>query len=366
MSEEIISTQQPEQNKNGSDNREKKKSKYRLFIILFWILFSFPFVLGFLLFFGAEHEWLGEMPSFEELENPRVNQATEIYSEDKVLLGTYYLENRSNVKYAELSPYLTQALIATEDIRYHNHSGIDGIAVVRAVWGSVSGNYSGGGSTITQQLAKLLFHVRPQSTVETVKQKIMEWVISLKLERRYTKEEIIAMYLNKFDFINNAVGIKTASRVYFNTSPDSLKINQAAMLVGMVQNPSLFNPLRRPDTTLWRRNVVLGQMMKYNYITREAFDTLKTAPLGIDYQKVDHKEGSATYFREYLRAWLADWCNKRKKPDGSKYNFYRDGLRVYTTINSKMQQYAEEAVNEHLKALQKDFFTHWKGNHRHA
>ncbi|MFH2096481.1 MAG: transglycosylase domain-containing protein, partial [Bacteroidota bacterium] len=331
----------------------------------------------------------GYMPSFEDLENPKSSLATQIYSSDQVLIGTYFRENRSNISYEELSPHLINALISTEDERFYSHAGIDPRSLGRVI---IFRGKKGGGSTITQQLAKLFYHDPARNLFERASQKLNEWVIAIKLEKRYTKEEIIAMYFNKFDFLNLAVGIKSASKVYFDTTPDSLTIPQAAMLVGMAKNPALYNPLRRPELTLERRNVVFYQMLNAGYLTREQYDTLKNIPLEINYQKVDHKEGIATYFREYLRMtmtanmpdsnkyidkvryeedmyeWehnpLYGWCNKNMKPDGQTYDIYRDGLRIYTTINSKMQVYAEEAVREHLSDLQKYFFeehrTRWE------
>jgi len=366
---------------------QKKKKKYRAIIRLFWILIVFPVIAVTVLFVLISEGYLGFMPTFEELENPKSNLATEVYSSDQKLLCTYFFENRSNVKFEDLSPFLVEALIVTEDERFYNHSGIDFRGLMRSV---VFMGKRGGGSTITQQLAKLLFHDPARSILERIPQKLNEWVIAVKLEKRYTKEEIITMYFNKFDFLNLAVGIKSSSKVYFNTTPDSLKIEQAAMLVGMAKNPSFYNPLRRPDTTLHRRNVVLWQLYEHDRITKEEYDSLTALPLGMDYQKVDHKLGVAPYFREYLRTtlnahepkreeyfdyqkyrddsaeWaenpLYGWCNKNRKPDGEPYNLYRDGLKIYTTINSKLQKFAEESVTDHLKGyLQPAFFKEQKG-----
>ena len=282
--------------------------------------------------------------------------------------------------YKDIPQSVIDALIATEDVRFYDHSGIDVRGLFRVAQGMLTGNSSaGGGSTITQQLAKMLFpREANQNFLELAVRKFREWVIAVKLEKSYTKEEIITMYLNKFDFLNLAVGINSAANIYFSTTPDSLKVEQAAMLVGMAKNPSLFNPVRRPDKTLGRRNVVLGQMLKYDKISQAEFDSLKVLPLGLDFHKEDHKEGIATYFREYLRlymtaskpvkknyskwnkdqyavdslAWetnpLYGWCNKNLKSDGSHYNIYTDGLKIYTTLDSRMQKYAEEAVTEHL------------------
>lgn len=333
----------------------EKRKKYRKYVLWFWLLVLTGALSVALLFWLASKDFLGPMPTFEELENPRSNLASEIYSSDGKVLGKYFYQNRTNVKFEELSPHLVNALIATEDERYYDHSGIDLRGTMRAVFYLGS---KGGASTITQQLAKMLFtEERSTSWFERVLQKVKEWIIAARLERHYTKQEIIAMYFNRFDFVNNAVGIKSASQVYFDTYPDSLNIPEAAMLVGMAQNPSLFNPMRRADTTLWRRNVVLGQMLRNRFIDQQQFDSISTLPLGLDFHSVDHNEGIAPHFREILRADLKNLLDQKKpgtdeylyaKADGSPYNIYKDGLRIYTTINSKMQQYAEQAVEKHL------------------
>lgn len=330
------------------------KIKWLWFIALMPILLLTSFILYLTVF--------ADLPSLEELENPRSNLASEIISSDQKVIGKYYIENRTNVSFNQISPNVVNALIATEDARFYTHSGVDVRALGRAISGALSGRESsGGGSTITQQLAKMLFPRENLNKIELVLRKFKEWIIAVKLERNYTKNEIIAMYLNKFDFINNAVGIKSAARIYFDTTPDSLKIEQAAMLVGMAKNPSLFNPKRKPENALNRRNVVLNQMEKYNYITEEQCEKYKKIPLKIKFTSEDQNEGIATYFREYLRDYMKKWCKEHKKPDGSNYNLYKDGLKIYTTINSKMQRYAEEAVQEWLTELQGKFFTHWKG-----
>ncbi len=356
--------------------------------IIIWSIVVFPVVLAAVIFYNIWQGNLGKMPSFEELENPKSNLASEIYSEDGELLGTYYIDNRSHGTYNELSPYLVDALVSTEDQRYYKHSGIDFPGLVRVLFKTiVSGNKSsGGGSTITQQLAKMLFPRDEDlsTALKMANRKFREWVIAIKLERSYTKEEIIAMYLNQFDFMYQAVGIKSAAKTYFNTTPQDLRIEEAAMLVGMCKNPSLFNPLRRPEQTKQRRNVVLFQMLKNDKLSRAEYDSLKQLPLELDYHKVDHKLGSATYFREFLRMemnakkperknysdksqyiedsteWetnpLRGWCNRNLKPDGTPYNIYKDGLKIYTTLNSKMQNHAEEAMRDYLKnTLQKQF-----------
>ena len=345
----------------------KKRKSLKRFVIAFWAFIVFiAMVVGFM-FFGISMGWFGFMPSFEELENPQTFLASEIISHDEQLLGTYYIENRSKIYYQRISPHLIDALIATEDVRYLDHSGIDVKALGRVAYGAVTGQNKGGGSTITQQLAKNLFpRDYNQSSLELAFRKFKEWVIAVKLEKRYSKEEIITMYLNKFDFLNLAVGIKSASRVYFSTTPAALDLNQSALLVGMVKNPSLYNPLRRPELTRDRRNVVLSQMQKYGYITAEVADSVKQLPLGLVFQKVDHNLGTATYFKEFLRGEMKKWCKNHFKPNGTPYDLYRDGLRIHTTIDSRLQKYAEEAVTEHIALdLQPAFFAHWK-RHKYA
>lgn len=299
----------------------------------------------------------GKLPDFEDLENPISNLASEIYTEDSVLLGNIYIDNRTNVQYGDISPNIVNALIATEDSRYYSHSGIDLRGTLRAMFFLGS---KGGGSTITQQLSKMMFHKKPQSTIARIFQKIKEYLIAVRLERSYTKEEIIALYLNQFDFVNHAVGINNASKVYFSKLPSELDIQEAAMLVGMLQNPSLYNPLRRAELTLGRRNTVLLQMKKADNITKAQFDSLVTLPLGIHHTKIDHIQGLAPYFRSILTEFLKDWAKNNRKLDGSEYNIYKDGLKIYTTINSRMQKYAEEAVKEHLTEMQKIFFGQFK------
>jgi len=325
-----------------------------------------------------------------ELQNPKNKFATEIYSSDLQILGHYFYskQNRVGIRYNEISKNVVNALVATEDVRYYDHSGIDGRALTRAfvLTGILHRKNSGGGSTITQQLAKQLYSPLADNFIQRALQKPIEWVISVKLEKLYTKDEIMTMYLNQFDFLNNAVGIKSASQIYFSKSPGNLKIEEAATLIGMCKNPSFFNPVRYNKRTMDRRNVVLNQMRKADYISREQYDSIKVLPLVLKYQKVDHKLGLAAYFREYLRIMLtakephrsdyASWqkgryeidqkawdtnplygfCNKNKKPDGSPYNIYTDGLKIYTTIDSRMQTYAEEAVDDHMQTLQKTFF----------
>jgi penicillin-binding protein 1A len=337
------------------------RNRFKTQVRIFWLLMLLPVIM--VTAFFTYLVKFSDLPSLEELENPRSNLASEIISSDQMVIGKYYIENRTNVSFDRLSPNVINALVATEDARFYKHSGVDVRALLRSIKGVITGNEAaGGGSTITQQLAKMLFPRERLSKPELVIRKFKEWIIAIRLERNYTKDEIIAMYLNKFDFINNAVGIKSAARIYFNTIPDSLRIEQAAVLVGMAKNPALFNPVRRREATEERRNVVLLQMKKYNYINELQFDSLKKIPLKLNFVREDQNEGLATYFREYLRDYLKKWCREHKKPDGSNYNLYKDGLKIYTTINSRMQQYAEEAVYEWLgKELQPKFFEHWKG-----
>lgn len=340
--------------------------------------------------------WLGFMPSFEELENPKSKLASEVISADQKTLGSFYIENRSNVHYKELSPWLVKALIATEDVRFENHSGVDGKALLRAMYGMISGQGKGGGSTITQQLAKNLFPRTKHYTIFGVAySKLKEWIVAIKLERNYTKEEILALYLNTVDFGSLAYGIKSAAKTYFDKTPAELNAQESAVLIGLLKAPTYFHPVRNKERSKKRREVVLDQMTKAGYITQKQYDSLRVLPLDMSqYTLQDHNSGLATYFREYLRTslmaskpdrddydekdefladsmrWVRDpaygWISKNKKADGSYYNLYKDGLKIYTTINSHMQNYAEQAVTEHMKKdLQPAFFNHWKGN-KHA
>jgi penicillin-binding protein 1A len=333
-------------------------NKNSRFIRLTWLLVWLPFLFLFIFIGSIALEIFVDLPSVQELQNPKSNLATVIYSSDMKTLGKYYAENRVSVKYYELDKDLVNALIATEDARFHDHSGVDLRALGRAVFGALTGrSSSGGGSTLSQQLAKMMFPRQKLSKPKMILQKLKEWVIAARLEKNYTKDEILALYLNKFDFLNQAVGVKSAAQIYFNRSQDSLEIQQAAMLIGMAKNPSLFNPIKKADTTLHRRNVVMMQMVVNGFLTREKYDSLKTLPLGIIYHPEDHNDGLAPYFREYLREYfLKEWCAKHINPETNKpYNIYRDGLRIYTTIDSRMQKYAEEAVHEHMTDLQKLF-----------
>ena len=347
-----------------------------------WGLLFASFVFVAVAFTSIWFGWIGYMPDIADLQNPISRYASQVYSVDGKILGTYNMnrENRVHVDYSSLSPYLVQALIATEDERFYEHSGIDFIALTRAVIkrGLLGQKSAGGGSTITQQLAKQLYSSTAKSTLERMMQKPIEWVIAIKLERFYTKEEIITMYLNYFDFLHNAVGIKTASDVYFRKEPKNLSLTEAATLIGLCKNPSYFNPVRYPERCTERRNVVLGQMHKVGYISDDEYAKAESEPLDLNFHRIDHKDGIATYFREFLRqyimakkpdlkdypswnrvqysidstAWETDplygWCNKNYKKNGEHYNVYTDGLKIFTTIDSRMQRFAEEAVLQHV------------------
>ncbi len=330
----------------------------------FWVSYLILVMLIALFFIAVAFGLFGKMPTFEELENPKSNLATEVISSDGKLLGKYYIENRSNTHYQELSPNVINALIATEDARFEDHSGIDAIAIFRVFWGMASGSSKGGGSTLTQQLAKNLFpRKQDRSFMETVLIKFKEWITAVKLERNYSKDEILAMYLNTVDFGSQSYGIKSAAKTYFNKEPAQLNVEEAAMLIGILKAPTWFSPVRNPARAFERRNTVMHQMMKYDYLTSREFDSLKSLPADMtNYRLQDHTTGIATYFREYLRMVLAEWCVQNPKEDGTPYNLYRDGLKIYTTINYKMQEYAESAMQEYLgKELQPAFFKHWKG-----
>ena len=368
----------------------------KVFIHFLWWLLGLTFLGSSLAFVAIWNGWIGYMPPIEDLQNPISRFATQIYSSDGKVIGTWYFnrENRICVPYSNLSPYLVQALVATEDVRFYDHSGIDFIALSRAIVkrGLLGQTSAGGGSTITQQLAKQLYSDAAGSTLERLLQKPIEWVIAVKLERNYTKEEIIALYLNYFDFLHNAVGIKTAATTYFYKDPKDLTLEEAATLIGLCKNPSLFNPVRYPERCRDRRNVVLDQMRKAGYITDEQYHKSCELPLTLNFHRNDHKDGTAPYLREFLRvymsaerpdrskypswnkrqyvldsiAWDTDplygWCNKNFKKDGTPYNLNADGLKVYTTIDSRMQRYAEEAVYGHVaRYLQPEFFKENRG-----
>lgn len=326
----------------------------------FWRLFLYGIGGIFLFFLLASWGVFGAMPSFEELENPDSNLATEIISSDGVTLGKFYNQNRTAIKYEDLPKHLVDALVSTEDERFYDHSGID---ARRTFGAAVKLGRDGGASTITQQLAKLLFHGEGSKLkIFRLVQKAKEWIIAVKLEREYTKEEILALYLNQVDFVNGAVGIRSAAKVYFNKEPRDLSIEESAVLVGMLTNPSRYNPQKFPERALQRRNIVLGQMVRNHKLEKEAQLALAAKPIKLDFHPESHLEGSATYFREYLRDWMKKWAETHHNDDDEPYDIYRDGLKIYTTIDSKLQLYAEEAVKAHIKNLQEEFFSQQRGN----
>lgn len=330
-------------------------------IIALWIVIATPFTIIGLGLLSASMGWFGELPDIEDIEHPENNFATQVLSYDGVELGKYFKENRTPISYEQLSPHLANALIATEDERFNDHSGVDAKAIGRAIAFKAVGKNAGGGSTVTQQLAKMLFTgKRDKGTIEGIKQKFKEWVISARLERNYTKKEIIAMYYNKFDFLFQAVGIKSAANIYFNKKPSDLNIQESAILVGMAKNPSLYNPIKFPERSKRRRNTVLNQMERNELISESECDSLKQLPLELEFTRQSHVHGTSTYFREFLRQELTKWAKTTKKPDGGDYNIYTDGLKVYTTIDSRIQKYAEEAVSVHNKDLQKQLYNHMK------
>lgn len=372
----------------------------KIIVRILWTLLLIVVLIASIGFTAISNGWIGYMPPIEELQNPINRFATQVYSADGKIMGTwnYNRENRVMVDYTQLPQSLIQALVATEDVRFYEHSGIDFFALGRAVVkrGLLGQKSAGGGSTITQQLAKQLYSETAHSVLERLLQKPIEWVIAVKLERNYTKDEIIAMYLNYFDFLHNAVGIKTAANTYFSKEPKDLTVAEAAVLVGLCKNPSYFNPVRHPERCLERRNVVLHQMYKAGYLSSDDYERYATEPLNLKFHVVDHKDGIAVYFRDFLRrymmakqprrsdypSWnmvkyhidsinweidpLCGWCNKNKKKNGEPYNVYTDGLKVYTTIDSRMQRYAEEAVYEHVAKFLQPAFTKEKEGRRTA
>ncbi len=340
------------------------KQRASQLIKILWSSFAIGLVSLFIFFFGLANGWFGAMPSFEELENPNTNLASEIYSADGVVLGTFHIENRSNIHFKDLPPDLVNALLAIEDIRFTDHSGIDFRALFRVAWGVMTGNSKGGGSTLTQQLAKNLFpRDENLSKPQLVMRKFKEWITASRLERNYSKEEIMAMYLNTVAFGSQAFGIKSAALTFFGKSPDELTLDESALMAGVVNAPTWYSPVRNPERAQQRRNLVLKKMADYGFISQDQFE--KTAQLPLDMSNfglLDHNSGAATYFREFLRSELKDWAASHKKSDGTPYDIYKDGLKIYTTINSRMQRYAEEAVREHLGGeLQPSFFKHWRG-----
>ncbi|MDC8005023.1 transglycosylase domain-containing protein [Aureisphaera galaxeae] len=333
--------------------KKKGPTPVRKHIKTFWMIFGSGVLLFFLLFLLVSWGIFGRLPDETSLENPEKDLATQIISEDGEVIGKFFKENRTPVQYEDLPEHLVNALIATEDVRFYDHAGIDGKGTVRAV--AFLGT-RGGASTITQQLAKQFFTGRvAKNIVERIVQKSQEWIIATRLERRYTKEEIITMYFNTYDFLNLAIGIESAANIYFNKAPQDLNVEESAMLVGMFKNSSLYNPRRNPEGVTNRRNVVLSQMAKYNYISENAKDSLQQLPLNVKFTPQDHDEGIGTYVREHIRRYMKQWAKENPKADGSLYDINSDGLKVYTTINANMQKYAEEAVDAHMRRLQKEF-----------
>ena len=349
-----------------SDNKKKEKQQNggSKAIRNLWIVFGSFLLLIILFFFCVAKGVFGTMPTFDELENPRTNLATEIISADGKVLGTYHIENRSNVRYAELSHYMPEALISIEDERFTEHSGIDERALFRVAFGVLTGRKKGGGSTITQQLAKNLFpRGENLSKPKLVLRKFQEWITATKLEHNYSKEEIIAMYLNTVAFGHNAFGIRSAASTFFDKKPSEMNIEECALMAGVVNAPTRFSPVRNPNNALNRRNLVLKKMAENGYITDAECDSISQIPIDMSHFSIrDHNSGQATYFREFLRGELNDWAKNTTRADGQPYNIYRDGLRIYTTIDSRMQRYAEEAVREFMGGeLQPMFYKHWKG-----
>ena len=334
---------------------KQKQSAFRKYIRVLWGIFLLGVTGIIVLFGGAALGIFGPMPDLQQLENPRTNLATQIISSDGTILGKYYFDdNRTPIGFDEIPTDMVEALIATEDERFYDHAGIDWRGTLRAF---VFLGKRGGASTITQQLARQIFvGVRSRNVLKTIFQKAQEWVIAVQLEQRYTKKEIMAMYLNKYDFGYQADGIRSAAKIFFNKTPQELSIEESATLVGMLKNSSLFNPIRRPERVKERRNIVFQQMVRNQRITEQEKDSLAQLPLKITFTPESHREGLATYFRAYLKEFMDEWIDSNPKPDGSKHNLYRDGLRIYTTIDSRMQELAEDAVSMHMKNLQKEFF----------
>ena len=349
-------------------NKAKQQNGQSKAIRNLWIIFGSILLFVILFFFCVAKGLFGTMPTFDELENPRTNLATEIISADGKILGTYYIENRSNVRYAELSHYMPEALISIEDERFTEHSGIDERALFRVAFGVITGRKKGGGSTITQQLAKNLFpRGENLSKPKLVLRKFQEWITATKLEHNYSKEEIVAMYLNTVAFGHNAFGIRSAASTFFDKKPSEMTIEECALMAGVVNAPTRYSPVRNPESSLNRRNLVLKKMAENGYITQAECDSISLIPLDMSHFNIkDHNSGQATYFREFLRGELNEWAKNTTRADGQPYNIYRDGLRIYTTIDSRMQHYAEEAVKEFMgNELQPMFYNHWKG-HKNA
>ena len=350
--------------KNNSGKKTKKSGDNgRKAVRVLWSIFGIGIVLVVLFFLCVAKGVFGTMPTFEELENPQTNLATQIISCDGKVLGSYYVENRSNVRFSDLSPYLPQALVSIEDERFYSHSGIDGKSLFRVAYGVLTGNKKGGGSTITQQLAKNLFpRGENLSKAKLVLRKFQEWITATKLEYNYSKDEIIAMYLNTVAFGHNAYGIRSAAKTFFDKDPKDMNLEESALMAGVVNAPTRFSPVRNPARSMQRRNLVKS-MVKNGYITEEVYDSVSLIPIDMSHFGVmDHNSGQATYFREQLRKELTEWSKTHFRPDGKPYNIYRDGLKIYTTIDSRMQRYAEEAVREFMGgSLQPSFYKHWEG-----
>ncbi len=343
--------------------KQQQNSDNKRYVKIMWVSYLCVLFLIAIFFTMLSFGWLGFMPTFEELENPKANLATEVYADSGELLGYIGIQNRSNVNYKDISQNMINALIATEDARFREHSGIDARSLFRVLTKTILGGRksSGGGSTLTQQLAKNLFPREKKSAFGTVYAKLKEWIVAVKLERNYSKDEILSMYLNTVDYGNNAFGIKAASHTFFTKLPSELEVEEAAVLVGLLKAPTTYNPVRNPENALKRRNTVLSQMEKYGYLTSEELETKSALPIQLKYNPQAHDEGIATYFREMLRNYMKDWCKTHYKPNGDQYDVHKDGLRIYTTINYQMQKNAEEAVKEHFKYLQNEFFKHTKG-----
>lgn len=350
------------QNKKPLKKQQQNNDNKR-YVRIMWVSYLCVLFLIAIFFTMLSFGWLGFMPTFEELENPKANLATEVYADSGELLGYIGIQNRSNVNYKDISPNMINALIATEDARFREHSGIDARSLFRVLTKTILGGHksSGGGSTLTQQLAKNLFPREKKSAVGTVYAKLKEWIVAIKLERNYSKDEILSMYLNTVDYGSNAFGIKAASHTFFTKLPSELEVEEAAVLVGLLKAPTTYNPVRNPENALKRRNTVLSQMEKYGYLTPEQLEDKSAQPIKLKYNPQAHDEGIATYFREMLRNYMKDWCKTHYKPNGDQYDVHKDGLRIYTTINYQMQKNAEDAVKEHFKYLQNEFFKHTKG-----
>ena len=350
-------------NKKTTGKKSKGGDNGKKAVRVLWSIFGIGVVLVVLFFFCVAKGVFGTMPTFEELENPQTNLATQIISCDGKVLGSYYVENRSNVRYSDLSPYLPQALVSIEDERFYKHSGIDTKSLFRVAYGVLTGNHKGGGSTLTQQLAKNLFpRGENLSKTRLAIRKFQEWITATKLEYNYSKDEIIAMYLNTVAFGHNAYGIRSAAKTFFDKDPKDLNLEESALMAGVVNAPTRFSPVRNPERSMQRRNLVLKAMEKNGYITKEVYDSVSQIPIDMSHFGVmDHNSGQATYFREQLRKELTEWSKTHLRPDGKPYNIYRDGLKIYTTIDSRMQRYAEEAVREFMGgSLQPSFYKHWK------